>query len=978
MKPAPLALPCALLLSLVPAGLAPAAPPPAGAGSHPVVAVETTYPGANAAVVADTVAAPIEQQVNGALDLAHTVSRCTDDGRYALLLSFDSNTNFDLRQVLVQNRVSLAEPALPEAVRRGGVTTRKVVPGAPLIVALFSPDGKRDAAYLGNYAALHIKDEVARVAGVAQVSPLGGDELGVIVTLDREKLAALNLTAADVLRALREQGLREKTKPADWPGKTGDATQLRLDTGGHATDAETLAAVVVKATAGNGVVLLRDVARVELASAPSGGGATLDGRPAVALAVALLPSAKPAEVSAAVRERMQRLSKAFPEGVDSSLPLDLTAKGAGKSGPPWCLLAEPVLPSGASAGRALECRATYSDLLRKTEGVRHVLSLPENPFALFRGGPCVVAVFGPDTKEADWQRTRQDVRDRLSREVRSADVRLRDLSGPGGVRLDGYPVDFALRGDDDKSVRQFAEKLAERLAKTRKLTDVSAGPKVTPQLSIDIDRDRAATLGVRPADVNDVLQVVFGSAVVEDDNRSARTHRARVRIDDRSRDLAADVKKLQVRSAKGEMVPLASVATVKEFDGPASVDRVDLRPAALVSGNPAPGVSLAEARWLCETLAEQVRKDLRLSAESGLVWLQPVPTAKPIPGEPKAGPEPAPPEVIVAPPVSREVTDSEDFTGRIDASQSVDLRARVTGYLEKVAFKDGAEVKKGDVLFVIDARPYQTALDKAQADLKAAEAQRDAAKRTLERLRAGGSTPQADIDAADANARAEAAKVEAVKAAVETAKLNLDYTTIRAPFDGRIGRRLADPGSLVVADETKLANLVSVGAVYVYFEADERTVLRLARDGKGKALADADVPVSVGLSDEKGYPLRGTLDFVDNRANPDTGTLTLRATLPNKDGSLRPGLFARVRLPIGAPHKALLVPEEAIIANEGRKFVYVVDKDNKVVLRTVSLGGKHDDLRVITQGIGPDDRVMTERLSPVRPGDTVRPVAAKP
>jgi RND family efflux transporter MFP subunit len=974
-----LTLPFALLALLLPGGSpATRAAPPAGAGFHPVIAVEASHPGASAAVVADTVAAPIEQQVNGVEHLAHMVSRCTEDGRYTLLLGFDSpRMDLDIAQVLVQNRVALAMPQLPEAVQRLGISVRKVLPGALLVVVLTSPDAKLDAAFLGTYAAVKVKDELARVAGVAGVSLLGGDAFSVRVLLDREKLGAVRLTPGDVLQTLREQRIKATTgdQASDRPG---EPSQLRLERGGGLAAPADLADIILKASPAGRVVRLKDVARVELAGGSARGDANLNGRPAVALAIAALPTARPRAVGAAVAEQMERLKQSFPAGLDYDIPLDLAAGPA----PPWCLLAEPVLPPATSAERAAECRGRYAGALRKTERVRHVLSLPEDPFSLFRGGPCVVAVFDHDMKEADWGRTRQVIHERLTREVRSASLRLRDLSGPAGARRDGYPVELAVRGSDEREVRDFAEALAARLTRTQKLTDVAAAPRPTPRIYADIDRKRALDLGVNLNDVSQALEVLFGSAEVEEGGPASRTTRVQVRLSGPAAGATEGVKLLQVRNAQGQMVPLSSVMSLKEVEGPARLDRVDIRPAAILSGNPAAGVSLAEARWLCETLAEQVRKERRLPAEYAPVWLGKVPAPKPMPGELKPGPEPVPPEVLVARPVSREVTDYENFTGRVEAADSVDLRARVTGYLIEVLFKDGAKVKKGDLLFKIDPRPYQEALDQAQANLKAAEAQRDLTRRALERLRANGATTaKADLDAAEANYNVAAAQADAAKAAASLAKLNLDWTTVRAPIDGRIGRALVGPGNLVKGDDTTLAHLVSLDPVYVYFEADERTVLRLeklALAEKGKRLQEASLAASVGLADEHDYPRRGTVNFVDNRVNPDTGTLMIRAVLPDPKHELRPGLFARVRLATGAPHKALLVPEGAVLTDQGQKFVYIVDKDNRVVSRRVTLGSSGDGVRLISEGLRPEDRVITEGVGRVRPGETVRPVAALP
>jgi RND family efflux transporter MFP subunit len=946
------------------------------------VVVEASYPGANAQVVADTVAAPIEKQVNGLEHLAHMVSRCTNDGRYTLLLSFDSGIDLNVTQVLVQNRVNLADPVLPEAVKSKGVTTRKLSPGAVLIVVLTSPNAKYDTLYLGNYASLQIKDELARLPGVADVSLLGGEDYGVRILLDPDKLAARKLTSDDVLSAVREQNARAKTKPGDQPpAKPGEGFQLRLDTSGRLASAEEYEDIIVKTTPGGGLVRLRDVARVELGRGTSHGKARYDGHPAVALAISLLPTAKPRDVNIAVREKMDRLHKSFPAGVDYSVPVDLTGRNiVGKPLPPWCVLAELVLPSSASAERVGECQQRSSDILRKVSGVQHMLDLPENPFAFFRGGPCIVAVLESDLK--DTESVKGTARKRLTEESRSAVVRLRELSSPAGLRLDGYPVDFALRGADDKAVRDFAETLAERLAQSGKLTDVASNSRTAPQFFVDVDRTKARAMGLSISDIFETLQVALGSADIGDANLVGHTAKVQVQLDAPARKGIEALKTVKVRNNKGEMVPLSAVVTIRETNGPMWVDRLDMRPAAIISGNPAAGVCLGEARWLCETLAEKVRVELRLPESYGLVWLQEVPAAKPIPGEPKAEPESQPKEVGVAQPTVREVTDYEDFTGRVDAAQKVELRARVTGYIDKIQFKEGSDVKKGDALVVIDPRPYQAALDEAQSKLKLAEAQRDLSKRTLERAKAAGAAvPQSEIDVAEATYQTAAAQVEAAKAIVKVAQLNLDFTTIRAPIDGRIGRCFTDPGNLVKADDTILATLVSLEPAYVYFDVDERMLLRLlrlARAGEKKTLTDPGLPAMMGLAGEKDFPHQGKVNFVDNQVNPDTGTLTLRAVLPNSDRSLRPGMFARVRLPIGAPHKALLVPEEAIHSDQGQKFVYVVEEGNKVASRTVTVGANQDGQRVIEKGLQPEDRVIVESRGRLRSGQIVKPVTAKP
>jgi multidrug efflux system membrane fusion protein len=422
--------------------------------------------------------------------------------------------------------------------------------------------------------------------------------------------------------------------------------------------------------------------------------------------------------------------------------------------------------------------------------------------------------------------------------------------------------------------------------------------------------------------------------------------------------------------------------TFREQEGPESIDRIDLRPAVHISGNPAPGVSLGQARWLCETLAEEVRKELHLSPEYALVWLQELPPAKELPGEAKGVAKPAVPEVAVSRPVERIISDYESFTGRTAAAVSVEIRPRVTGYITDALYKEGSNVKKGDVLFRLDPRPYKADLDQAEANLKLASAERAVQEATVTRARKlvpTGAMSKEEFDLALARLNVARAKVLAMEAARERAALLVAYTDITAPISGRVGRRLLDAGNLASADTTLLTTIVSLDPMAVLFDMDERTLLRLAllARKKVKSLPEMKLPVFVGLADEQGFPHEGTIDFVNNQVNPTTGTVKARVALANRDEMIKPGMFARVRLAVGSPHKALLVPDEAIRSDLGRKVLYVVDDENKVVSRHVVVGGLHDGLRVIEQGLRPDDRVIVDGSKRVRPGMTVRPVKAE-
>jgi RND family efflux transporter MFP subunit len=350
---------------------------------------------------------------------------------------------------------------------------------------------------------------------------------------------------------------------------------------------------------------------------------------------------------------------------------------------------------------------------------------------------------------------------------------------------------------------------------------------------------------------------------------------------------------------------------------------------------------------------------------------------------PSEAPPAATPPVTVSYPIEREVTDYADFTARTAAVDSVELRARVSGHLEKVNFKEGALVQKGDVLFEIDPRTYQAALHAAEGALASAEARVLRASADLARARRLFSNQAIGREEYDkiAGERGEAAgSLTSLKAALERAQLDLGFTKVTALVCGRVSRYNVTVGNLVQAGDltggTLLTTIVSVDPMYAYFDVDERTVLRvkqLIREGKAGTPDDVEVPVWLGLANEDGHPHRGSLNFIDNQVNARTGTLRVRGVFPNKDEALSPGYFARVRVPIGAPHKALLVTERALDTDQGQKIVYVVDQDNKVVSRPVRLGALHDGLREITDGLKPGDRVIVNGLQQVRPGMTVEP-----
>jgi multidrug efflux system membrane fusion protein len=352
----------------------------------------------------------------------------------------------------------------------------------------------------------------------------------------------------------------------------------------------------------------------------------------------------------------------------------------------------------------------------------------------------------------------------------------------------------------------------------------------------------------------------------------------------------------------------------------------------------------------------------------------------------KQGPPPAPevPVIPVSKPVEREVTEYVDYTGRTDAIDSVGIRPRVSGYLVNIPFKEGSEVKKGDLLFEIDPAPYQALYDQAQAQVALNQASLRFAQSVLARDKAigtgGVSSEQLEQDQA---AVVEAqARIKASQAALETYRLNLGFTKVRSPINGQVGRYYLTLGNLAVADQTLLTTVVSLDPIHAYFDIDEPTLERVRRSinqGKLERRGVGNIPVYMGLQTETGFPRQGVVNFANPVVNPSTGTLALRGQFANPkpaDGvrELSPGMFVRIRLPIGRPQPALLVVDRAVGSDQGLRFVYVVNAQNQIEYRRVTVGPLEEDgLRVIQSGITKDDRVVIGGLLQVRPRMTVQP-----
>ncbi len=342
---------------------------------------------------------------------------------------------------------------------------------------------------------------------------------------------------------------------------------------------------------------------------------------------------------------------------------------------------------------------------------------------------------------------------------------------------------------------------------------------------------------------------------------------------------------------------------------------------------------------------------------------------------------PPPPVVTVAKPVQREVAEALEFTGWTEATAAVALRSRVNGYLHSVDFEDGAMVNEGDLLFVIERAPFEASLAAAQAEVEKAEAALQLAHSEYNRtepLVARKAITQADLDVASAQLATAKANLGAANAAVRQAELSLNYTEIRAPITGRIGRHLVDVGNLVQSEQTLLAEIESYNPIYAYFSVSESDLLRYIRGtvedgGSLQTMEDNPPELFLGLADEEGYPRQGRFDFSERTIDRQTGTALQRGVFKNDTWTLVPGLFVRIKAPVGKPHPRLLVEERAVSADQRGDYLLVVGDKNIVEYRPVKLGLVTDGLRIVEDGVGPDDLIVVNGLQRARPGAAVDP-----
>jgi multidrug efflux system membrane fusion protein len=353
--------------------------------------------------------------------------------------------------------------------------------------------------------------------------------------------------------------------------------------------------------------------------------------------------------------------------------------------------------------------------------------------------------------------------------------------------------------------------------------------------------------------------------------------------------------------------------------------------------------------------------------------------------KPNIGAAPAPPAVTVARPLQKTITEWDEYTGRFAAVERVEVRARVSGFVDSVHFNEGQIVKQGDLLFVIDPRPYKLAVDQSKGDLERAKAKLELASLDVQRavpLARGSTITEREFDTRKANERDAAGQVGAAESALKQAELNLEWTEVRAPVGGRISDRRVDAGNLITggpSGASLLTVIVSIDPIHFVFdgsEADFLRYIRLAASGARPSSRDVQNPVSVRLADETEFKHHGVMNFVDNALNTRTGTIRGRAVFENKDGLLTPGFFGRLRL-FGGEHEALLIPDSAIASDQSRKIVFTVADDGAVGTKLIETGPIVEGLRVIRSGLASTDRIVIDGLQRARPGQKVTPEDGK-
>jgi len=558
----------------------------------PVVSVTADYPGADARVVADTVAAPIEQQVNGVEKAVWLRSRSTSDGHYTLQVQFRKGTDPHLAMQLVQSRVNLALPILPDILHKQGVTTRLETPLA-LVLVLHCVDRSRDPQYLADYARLNLLPKLSQMSCAGQVELVGAEKSSLHVRVDLEKLRSLDLTASDVAVALKEE-------------------LAELATADKQPDPKAIGRIVVKKHPG-GAIYVSDVASLQVGPGKQQSFAYLNGEAAVAFLIHAAADTTPAGFEKEFRKQLSPLQSELPQG----LTLDPTFVSQNHSQ----VLLAVTFPDGASLERASESLRRFEPQLRQIPGVKGSLILSENRLVPFKGGPCILLpIEAPSAR--DTIRVKEAIRRLADAELRDAAVRIGDLPPADG---EACPIEMAVIGPEDQPLREFADAVVAKCQKNRELTEVSAERSQMPSLSLDIDRNRCRSAGVGVSDVLATIQLSDDEMELGNSPMFGQHLSVELETGREARWASDNLAQVKVRAADGTMVALNQLVTVRDTLAPACIDRYDMYPILPLYVTPAAGASTAAAWSKCKAAAADARTELGLSNDYRLQWLSSAP-----------------------------------------------------------------------------------------------------------------------------------------------------------------------------------------------------------------------------------------------------------------------------------------------------------------------------------------------------------------
>jgi multidrug efflux pump subunit AcrB len=590
------------------------------AGAPHEIVVKIRCPRANAREAAVTIVAPIEKLLDGLESTIAMRSRSCDDGFCTISIAFAPGVDLNEAQTLVENRLKRALPELPDLIQRPVVVTKGSA-GVGLILFLSAPDGRFDTLYLSNYANLQLRDQLVSAAGIADVTLTGSQDYNLRIWLDSNRLAALELTSTDVVKTLELNN--QKTAEPSTPKPGGSPELNHESTGlGRLATVEQLYDLVVPGDAGRDAQL-RHVARMELGATRSDSRAQLDGEHGVALAIYLLPLARPSEVSAAVQQIMSRLAGNLPEGINLKIAFDFTPNLDATEGAtrPHYFLLDMDAPAGASAQDKLAWLDRADQVMRAGKEVKRVMVLTDNVFDRLPDRSCVlVSVATPIQGQSGADTAAEAIRKQLQKQVADATFRLRDFSRLNASPCASYPIDFAVHGPERDQAQNFARKLVTGMRANNKLMDVwtSAEAAEVAHAQFEVDANAAKAHGVAMSDVMNALQVAYQGLELDGVGRLPQIN---VQVGTERRMRAEDLKQLNVRNSRGDLVSLSGLVTLREVTGPAFEERLNGQPMFEITANPAAKLNLGEIKTLCESLAGDVRVELRLPADYRLSWL---------------------------------------------------------------------------------------------------------------------------------------------------------------------------------------------------------------------------------------------------------------------------------------------------------------------------------------------------------------------